>query len=234
MGDVLEIASVILAEANDRVEINAQNIANINTSGYKRRISFSEVLATDPAANSQASRLQVASDFAPGKPIETGIHSDLAISGNGFFVVRSSDGVFYTRDGRFERDAEGRLTNAPGMVLQAHGGGDLVVRSAAFTVTADGTVLEDGQPTGRIAVLDFADRGALRSAEGGVFAAPDGLAEAMAAPQVRQGFFESSNVSSGDEVVAMMETLRRAESAQRLVSVYDEMMGRALSTFGQT
>lgn len=234
MGDVLEIASVILKQATDRVEINAQNIANISTAGYKRRISFADVLTTSDVQNGQASRLSVVSELSEGKPIATGNNSDLAISGSGFFAVADRDGVFYTRGGQFRRDGEGRLTTAAGLALQAQGGGDVVVTSDAFTVTADGVVLDQGQPVARLAIVDFADPAALRLGENAAFAAPQDASQDVAAPVVRQGFLEASNVSTGDEMVAMMEALRRAETGQRLVGVYDELMGRVISTFGQT
>jgi flagellar basal body rod protein FlgG len=233
VGAFIDIASGILTQATSRVEINAQNIANISTPGYKRRLSFSEVLADRSQINSQAV-LAVATDLAQGKPIETGNHSDLAISGPGFFTVRSGDQTLYTRGGQFQRDGEGRLVTADGMALQAEGGGDIVVRSDAFEVTSDGTVLEGGEPVTRLAIVTFADPQVLSSSQSGLFAAVDGQAIALEAPVVRQGFLEASNVSTGDEMVSMMESLRRAETGQRLVTVYDELMGRVLSTFGQT
>ncbi|HEX8527673.1 flagellar basal body rod C-terminal domain-containing protein, partial [Allosphingosinicella sp.] len=95
-------------------------------------------------------------------------------------------------------------------------------------------MLSDGEPVGRIALVDFEDRGRLRVADGGAFAADGMEAVPVGERSVRQGALERSNVSTGDEMVAMMEALRRAETGQRLVTVYDDLMGRALSTFGQS
>lgn len=234
MGGLVEIASVILSRATKRVEINAQNVANIATPGYKRRLSFAEVLASDPASNNSDVRLSVVSDFAEGKLIATGNVTDLAISGSGFFAVADGDGRFYTRSGQFHRDADGRLLTAEGLALQAQGGGDVVLRSEAFTVASDGTMLEDGEPVAKLAIVEFDDTSVLTPQEGGLFSASPEAARDVAAPAVRQGFLEASNVSIGDETVATMEALQRAGSAQRLISLYDELMGRALSTFGQS
>ena len=172
-------------------------------------------------------------DFTTGKQISTGVSTDLAISGEGFFAVRSDDEVLYTRQGQFRRDEEGRLVTSDGLALQAKGGGDVVVPGQEFTVAPDGIVLVDGQPVAQVSVVDFADRGALRRAQGSAFAAGEAQPEELPGTTIRQGMLESSNVSTGDEMVAMMEALRRAETGQRLVSVYDDLLGRAVTTFGE-
>lgn len=233
MGGLLDIASVILTDATRRVEINAHNVANIPTAGYKRRIAFSDVLAVSPEQVGGQARLSAYSDLSEGKLIETGNPLDTAILGAGFFVVRSDNQTFYTRHGSFRRGADGRLLTVEGLALQARGGGDIVVRSTDLAITPDGMVLDGGEAVARLALVTFPDPTALTPVEGGRFAA--GVDGAPAdTTQVRPGALEASNVSSGDEMVAMMEALRRAESGQRLVNVYDDLMGRVLSTLGQS
>lgn len=172
-------------------------------------------------------------DFSSGKEINTGNPYDLAILGDGFFSVRSGDRILYTRQGQFQRDNEGRLVLPQGFALQTQSGGDLVLKSQDVKVLADGTVLERGEPVARLAVVDFEDRHALAPAVGGLFSASADAARPLDAPSVRQGELESSNVSTGDEMITIMEALRRAESAQRVVNIYDDLMGRALTSFGQ-
>ncbi len=234
MGDFIDIAGGILSRSEQRVEIAAQNVANITTPGYKRRISFSELVASGAGDAQTTSGISSYVDFAPGKAMDTTNPYDLAITGDGFFAVRSGDRVLYTRAGQFQRAADGRVTTASGLPLQVQGGGDLVLKGAAFEVTEDGTVLEEGEPVARLAVVAFTDTAAVTPADGGLFAAPDDLVVEVKRPAVRQGALESSNVSTGDEMVSIMEALRRAESGQRLVGVYDDLMGRALTAFGQT
>ena len=233
MGAIIDTASSILALAEHRVTVSAQNLANISTGGYKRRVDFARILAIGQSATEPTPNEAGVTDFSAGKPVDTGNPYDLALTGPGFFVVRGGDALFYTREGQFRRDEEGRLLTAQGLILQAQGGGDLVLRQTALDLAADGTVIEQGEPVARLAIVDFADLKALRRAEGGAFAAPENMAVELERPSVRQGMLEASNVSTGEEMVAMMETLRRAESGQRLVQVYDDLMGRALCTFGQ-
>lgn len=229
---ITEVAAQILARAERRAEIAAHNITNASTPGYRRRIGFDEILrpggAQGPARTGGA-----ATDFSAGQLTETGNATDLAIAGSGFFAVRGDDAVFYTRQGQFRRDAEGRLVTGGGLALQSAEGGDLIVGEGDFTVAANGVVTRDGAPVARVALFDFEGRGALAGGDGGVFSAGGAEPVPVAAPTIRQGMLESSNVNMGDEMVAMMEAVRRAETGQRLVTTYDDLMGRALNIFGQ-
>jgi flagellar basal-body rod protein FlgF len=234
MGGLVAIATSILTQSSQRVEVSAQNLSNIGTAGYKRRLEFSQLLAADSSGAAGLPAKIAATDFSDGKLVNTGNPYDLAISGDGFFAVRSSaDQVAYTRQGQFRRDEDGRLLTASGAALQAEGGGDLLLKDRTFTVAADGTVLEDGEPTARIGLVDFVDRQDALRGEGGDFSVPDAAVRAVSRPSIHQGMIESSNVGTGDEMVSIMEALRRAEAGQRLVTVYDDLMGRALTAFGQ-
>jgi flagellar basal-body rod protein FlgF len=233
---ITEIAGQILARAEQRAEVSAQNITNASTPGYRRRVSFYELLNAGGGPAEAHGRQQgaVAADFTAGQVRETGAATDLAIAGQGFFIVRSDEATLYTRQGQFRRDDGGRLVTAQGLALQGRDGGDIVVGDAPFQVAADGTVTRGGEPLARIAVVDFDDRHALLRGEGSAFAAPAGTEPTpVEGAVVRQGMLEDSNVNTGDEMVAMMEAVRRAETGQRLVTTYDDLMGRALSLFGQ-
>lgn len=232
MGELIEIAASIMSGASRTVEVSAQNMANITSPGFKRRLEFSQVLAASEAALRPGVRPDSAFDFSPGKLTETGGAYDLALSGAGFFVVRTPDGAFvYTRDGQFRRDPDGRLLGLNGAALQADGA-DLVVRGSRFEVLADGVVLDDGQPVGRLDLVEILDRAQVSAVAGG-FSAPEAALGALETPAVRQGMLEMSNVSTAAEMVAVMAALRRAESGQRVAMIYDDLIGRALSTFGQ-
>lgn len=229
MGDLIDIAGVVLGQSERRVEIAAQNIANVTTPGYKRRVAFSSVATTkdDPAKPPSTV------DFSPGKVANTQNPYDLAILGKGFFQVQSDQGLFYTRAGQFQVDKQGRLVTPQGYVLQSQDGGDLVLQGGALQIQSDGTVLENGDPVGTVGVVDV-DKRALTPAQDGMFSAPASAVKQASSPMVRQGMLESSNVSTADEMLGMMEALRRAEAAQRLSGVYDDLLGQALTTFGQS
>ncbi len=211
-------------------------MTNMTTPGYKSRSDFSglisvygEIDKTNMVNSANAASI----DFAPGKMQTTGNPFDFAISGSGFFSVRSGDSTLYTRSGQFHRDADGRLLTPEGLVLQGIGG-DVVVAEGDISLLADGTLLQAGQPVARLAIADFSDLQALRPTGAGMFAAAAGVARDAASPQIRQGMLEASNVSASGEMLSMMAALRSAESGARVVQVYDDLMGRAVTVFGGT
>ncbi len=216
-----------------RLDVASQNLANLTTPGYKTRRAFCELLAGGQLRSDDAERRPANSqsiDFAPGKLRNTGNPLDLAIGGRGFFVVKSASGTFYTRDGQFDRDSEGRLVAAGGLALQSTAG-DVTVGAGA-TVLQDGTILDRGEPVARLTIASFADPSVLEPIGGGLFAAT-AAPEEVASPVIRQGMLEASNVSAADEMISIMGALRGAQSGQQMVQVYDELIDRAASAFGQ-
>src|SRR5262249_9023355 len=136
---VIDIAEAIISRASQRVDLSAQNLANVTTPGYKARTQFAPLLTAEGAF---AIPQNGGVDFIAGKLQITGNPLDLAIAGTGFFAVRARDTTYYTRSGQFERDAQDRFVTPEGLVLQAESG-DVTVASPNFAVLEDGTVLED-------------------------------------------------------------------------------------------
>jgi flagellar basal-body rod protein FlgF len=230
MGGVSEIAGTILARAFQRTEVAAQNMSNMTTPGYKARRWFPLAATVDSNGSSPNTGSMI--DFAQGQLQNTGNPLDLALSGTGFFVVRSDDGTYYTRDGQFVRGSDGRIETSGGLALQAASGGDITVTSANPQILTDGTVLDGGQPVARVATAKFSDLSSLKPAGGGLFTASSDDSEDGNA-QIHQGMLETSNVSTADEMISIMSALRSAESGQKVIQVYDDLMGRALNAFGQ-
>jgi flagellar basal-body rod protein FlgF len=231
MANVPDLAVAILSQAQRRVEIAAQNIANAATPAYKRRVAFLTLLRSDRQANAEMPTVSAVIDFRSGKLSQTGKPTDFAISGPGYFALRSDNSLVYSRAGQFSVDKDGRLVNGQGFALQLTNGSDLIVKTSDFQVRVDGTVVEKGETLGRIAVFAASDQKQLEPIDGNFRAGASELVESADA-RVQQGAFEVSNVSSGDEMVVMMESLRRAEAGQRVMNVYDDLMGRVITSFG--
>ena len=232
MGDFVKSASAILSSSQQRAEQAAHNIANITTPGFRSKHSFSEVLnIADDLNRPELVEVPVIS-LTPGQLSPSGGEFDLAIDGSGFFVLRGEEGLFYTRNGQFTRDADGRLLGVGGRYLQAAEGGDMILPEGLAEIRSDGALVDGDLVRARIAIVEFED---VRPRSG-----PDGLLEVdpasvipMDNPTIRQGYLENSNVALGEEMIALMEAVRRAETGQRLMNVYDDLMGRAITTFGQ-
>lgn len=257
MQGLIESATAILSGSERRLETVSNNVANVATPGFKRQMSFSEVLSRGAVGGAQflpgladmpsdhasdaLPDVRARSDLTPGKLSATKNPLDLAISGEGFFQLRAADRVVYSRQGQFSLAADGTVVTPQGHALQQAGGGDLVLDRAEVRILADGTVLDGDRSVGRIGVYAAANdlaAGDLQAtagvqANGGSFFSIPGEAVEIAAPALRQGMVEASNVSMADEMVTMMAAVRQAEGGARLVQLYDELMGRAITAFGQ-
>lgn len=224
MGELTELALATISQAQRRVEIVGQNMANAATPAYKRQVPFSQLVTTD--ANSQIPQIAIAIDSRAGKLMQTGSPSDLALSGPGFFVLRRDSETVFARNGQLTIDGEGRLIDRRGFALQMTNGNDLIVQSADFKVGVDGSVTDKGAILGKIAVV-------AQPSDVQGDADPSRL-EPVDNVRVKQGAYEASNVTTGDEMVAMIEALRRAESGQRIMNAYDDLMGRVITAFGES
>jgi flagellar basal-body rod protein FlgF len=224
---LLELAEIMVTGAQRRLETTSHNVANLTTPGYRKGIAFAEIVA------SGANELALSTDFANGALRLTGQPLDLAITSGGFFRVRGDAGVYYTRGGQFSRDAEGRVTDGQGLVLQTADGRDLILSGARIEITEDGVVLENGAPIARIGLFESLPDQTLERVSGAYFAAPEDAMQEVASPLLRQGMIEGSNVDLPAEMIAMMSALRQAEIGARVVQTYDTLIGQTISTLGR-
>lgn len=233
MSGLVESATAIMQMAARRLDIVAGNVANVSTSGYKRQIGFAEYVSNRSASLDDVPSISTREDMAQAKLEATGNPLDLAINGDGMFAVRTGETLLYSRQGQFHRTADGTLATTQGYILQQAGGGDVVVGSNAVNVLEDGTIIDNGRPVARVG-LWRAGEGTKLSSTGGSYFSADGTVEEAIGGSVRSGMLEGSNVSLGEEMTASMLALRQAESGARLVQLYDDLMGRAVTTFGRS
>lgn len=239
-------------------DVLANNISNANTIGYKRETvvheSFSDVLLTQTsdsmAPMARRSRAVVgqigtgtyvagvATDFTNGELQPTGNALDFAVD-KGFFAIQSPTGeVFYTRDGRFNRDLNGDLvTNAGDHVLDSTGL-PINVPTEDVSVSADGVIAANGQPTGqRLMVLSFAPTDLKRAGEAyftlSDAAVANGTSGTPIAGQVHQGFLEGSNTSLTTEMTSLMAAQRTFEANQTILARLDQTLDQAAGQLGQ-
>lgn len=227
-GGLVELGEILLAAAQQRLGVVSRNIANLTTPGYRGGLSFQAVIELE----ARQAPLSVSTNFQSGTLQATGRSLDLAMSGPGFFMVRGAEAAYFTRNGQFERAADGRLVNSQGLALQSIDGDDIIVSSSAIEVLNDGMVLDDGVPVARIGVFDV---GSAPIASGGAFLSADPAAiTEVAMPVVHQGMLETANVDLAQEMTEMMSALRTAEVAARIVQTYDTLMDQSISTWGRS
>jgi flagellar basal-body rod protein FlgG len=224
--------------AMKRLDVIANNIANVNTAGFKKdRMSFESLLmASTSAANGDQPVLSdnaASTDFSAGPMKQTGNTLDVAIDGDGFFVVNTPQGPAYTRQGTFQRNNEGKLINRDG--FEVAGTGSLVINGARVEIDAKGGVLVDGAQVGTLQVVDFPQPYKLEKIGDGLFRATDPQQSPQPAAKtlVRQGFLEESNVNVVREMADMIETNRYFETCQKVVQAYDSVAAKAANEIGK-
>jgi flagellar basal-body rod protein FlgG len=237
-----------------QVDTIANNIANVNTHGFKQsRLSFRSLLyetMREPGAPSasnaiDASGLQIGTGtevagsmkvFKQGDLEQTGGPLDLAIQGEGFFAVQLPNGELrYTRSGSFRRDETGQIMTSEGYRLA--NAPAIPADSVLVVVAEDGTIAstnrEDEIPgqLGQIQITRFANPAGLKAQGGNYFSptASSGQPQQTTATQngagsIHQGYLERSNVATVDELVALIVAQRNYEVNSRAIRVSDEML----------
>ena len=205
------------------------NLANADTTGFKRRlIAFQE---EGPAAAAAAyvppSRITAAGqlDLSQGALTQTGRRLDLALDGEGFFVIETAAGPRYTRNGAFRTDASGQLVDAGGQLVGGEGGPIVVPSSVGAErvhVSRDGTVSATGQSIGRLRIVRCEDPTALVPEGTSRFRAPDDAdLQPAEGTVVHQGFRENANVNLVEELVNLLTVTRLYEANSKAARMQD-------------
>ncbi|MEQ1579593.1 MAG: flagellar basal-body rod protein FlgG [Steroidobacteraceae bacterium] len=254
MNPALWAAKTGLDAQQTRMTVVSHNLANVNTSGFKKgRAVFEDLLYQNVrqvgAATSQDTQAPsglalgtgvrvVATEklYTQGSLSQTGNSMDLAIQGRGFFQVLLPDGTFgYTRDGSFQVNSQGELVTSSGYRVQP--GINIPAGAQTVTIGADGVITAQiaGQaaPTtvGTIQLSDFVNPAGLqaRGENLALETAASGPAQTSTPGlnglgTVQQGAVESSNVNVVEEMVNMIETQRAYEMNTKAISTTDQML----------
>lgn len=254
MNGALWTAKTGLDAQQTRMQVISNNLANTNTTGFKRdRAVFQDLLYQTlrqpgaqssqntqlPSGLSVGTGVRVVSTeklFIQGNLTRTEDALDLAIQGRGFFEVLKPDGgLAYTRDGSFQLDSQGQLVNASGYVLQPNI--SVPQNAESITIGADGTVtaLLPGATgvtqVGAVTLTDFMNPAGLQAIGGNLFnetaasGAPiQGTPGISGLGSLIQGSVETSNVNIVEELVSMIETQRAYEISSKAISTTDGML----------
>jgi flagellar basal-body rod protein FlgF len=216
----------------------ANNIANANTTGFRAEgVLFSEyVRALGPGSESlsmAAARVRQ-TDFGQGALAATGGTFDLAIEGDGFFLIGTPGGERLTRAGSFTPNENGDLVTAQGHPVLDAGGAPVFVPTGTGTVSIapDGTMSADGQPVGQIGIVLPLDPAAMTRDDGVLFRADAGWEPAPAA-RMLQGFLEDSNVDPILQISRMIEVQRAYELGQGFLDREDQRIRNVIQAIGR-
>ncbi len=212
------------------LEIIANNVANANTTGFKRvSNAFSKVLDSQKGEAETYTPgtidLKSGLDFSQGNMVQTGRSMDFALSGSGFFVVETQNGPLYTRNGVFSTNQNGQIVDEMGRTVEGESGPITLpsgVSVSDIQVSAGGQIAVGGATIGKFKVVDFkgSDESKLVSVGNNCFTMSDKSIQPTSVTNavVKQGFQESSNVKIVDEMVDMVMVTRLYEANMRCVS----------------
>ncbi|EIJ2223966.1 flagellar basal-body rod protein FlgG [Vibrio parahaemolyticus] len=254
MHSALWVSKTGMAAQDTKMTAISNNLANVNTVGFKRdRVVFEDLFYSvqrQPGAqvdqvNELPSGVQLGSGvrvvgtqkvFTQGNTQNTTQDLDLAVMGQGFFQIENSDGqIMYTRNGQFHINSEGLMVNSQGLPLEPQI--QIPDNATSFSVGVDGTVTtttaDDPTPQqlGQITLAKFINPAGLEAVGGNLFReteasgpADELIAGADGAGSIKQGALEGSNVQVVEEMVDMITTQRAYEMNAKVVSAADDML----------
>ncbi len=233
MGIFQNSAVIGLFRQERRYELISNNLSNVQTPGFKKDVPiFHEVFSE--ALHPSLSILSMDSEISQtllqqGEIQSTRNPLDLAIEGEGFFKVKTPEGVRYTRNGNFRLTREGVLVESNGFPVLSRNG-EITLPGGQIAVEKDGAIKVDGADRDKLALVTFADLKALKK-EGKTLFKLEGEQDEKEAEgtQIVQGALEGSNVNALEEMVQMIDSLRTFEACYKIVQVQDELNAKSVN-----
>jgi len=232
-----------------RMEVLANNLANVETPGFKQDLTvvrerraesavrMAGLEASDPGLKGMTGGSLVAptvTSFAPGSVETTDRPLDVALRGEGFFTVEGPGGTErYTRDGRFTVNETGELVTVAGgrRVLDEAGAPIVIPRNAQERVRIDagGQVMDGDQVLGQLGVVDFDDKSLLRKTGSNLIESLGAKKTVLTDAAVQPGAIEQSSVEPTHAMVSMIEVNRAYQMNATLIGLADSTLGRAVN-----
>ncbi len=231
-----------------KLDVVTNNLANSTTPGFKEdkliSSSFSEMYIANLDSNQMQDKPhiigtksfgvhidEVVTSFASGYLEETGLFTDLALQGSGFFEVETPDGTMYTRSGKMKVSPEGILVTTEGHPVMGEDG-YMQTGFGEFSVDETGNVFSSNGNY-KIKIAEFEDLNELRKQRDNLYVNLGNEPVDAQDSIVKQGFLESSNVDLIKQMIDMIEITRSFEINQRMVKIQDERLGKSVNEIGR-
>lgn len=227
------------------LNILANNLANIDTNGYKEDRLFYTVFASqvfsgggplEAAVNTSIVLGGQAVNFAQGELVETGNPLDLALLGPGFFVVAAPWGLRYSRDGAFSLNAARQLVNSSGYAAIDENGNPIVLPPGRIEVNSSGEISVNGMRVAKLKIVDFRERQGLVKEGASLFrqSDPNAREEKAVGFEVKPGFIEKANVNALRITADLISALRHFQFMERSIDLLmNQMGGESISQLGR-
>ncbi|HEY4135714.1 MAG TPA: flagellar basal-body rod protein FlgF [Alphaproteobacteria bacterium] len=219
--------------SSNQVDSIANNIANMNTTGYKGERPIFNQFLTDQQGQQQMTfpkYIGLHRETEAGPINATDNPLDVALRGDGFLVINTATGPRYTRDGHFSLNVQGQLVNSRGLVVSGSNDQPIVVPpgTSSISISEDGDVSADSQQVGKLKLVQFDNQQRLQRTGDGLFTT-DAPALPATNTDVLQGSLEGSNIQPIVEITRMIEASRVYQSAQKVINSEDERIRDAVT-----
>jgi len=233
---ILEVGGAGVESTDAKVKVLMNNMVNSDTPGFRKAEAVIKSFPTyleeaQMRSSTQIPKVEnVVYDQTPGTLLRTGNKLDVAIGGNGFFVVETPWGRGYTRDGRFTLDSNGRVVSVAGSYPVVGEGGAISLPSGSkFDINNVGEILIGGIKENKLSIVEFEDASALEPVSGSLFKSTSRAKEkTIDAPRIIQGYVETSNVNMVDSMMELVYLSRIYGLDTKILSNRDVMLSRAI------
>jgi flagellar basal-body rod protein FlgF len=234
-----------LRAQSDALEIMANNLANLNTTGFKEEKAFftyiNQSLAASPnsgdlnTAINQSIQTCSALNAEAGSLNATNRDLDVAIAGNGFLAVQTPRGIRYTRNGSLDMNAQSVLTTADGYPVLGANGSTITLGPGKIHIGEEGDVTLDGVHVDRLKIASFDDVSVLEKEGNSLFISKKGQeAEKNSDAKIKSGYLEQSNVNPVSSIVRMVDIMRHFEAIQKSINlVMNDINSKAIEKLGR-
>ncbi|MCB0731074.1 MAG: flagellar hook-basal body protein, partial [Ignavibacteriae bacterium] len=210
------------------IQIVANNLANLDTTGFKRGLAFADVL--DEENTNQTRKI---TDFTEGVFIETNNPLNAAISGDAFFTVQTPNGEYLTKNGDFIIDQQGFLSTKDGFRVLAQNGEinlqeEIIDKKGNLAITKNGEIKSDDKIIAKLKIMNVENELKLKKDEGQKFYTDDKEYTLVNDDefQVYSGYLESSNTNAILEMQQMIQLQKDYEASQKMITSIDTMLSQ--------
>jgi flagellar basal-body rod protein FlgG len=224
----------------EKMDVVANNLANSDTSGFKRNGMFINQLMGAEQANIRneikqplpAGELKTYTEYTQAGIRDTQNKFDLAINGDGFFTIETSDGLAYTRDGRFVMGPDGILSTINGYHVMGESGA-INLEGEKFSVTEDGEIVINNQIVDKLSINSFDIKEAVQMGDNLWKTKNDDVEVYPTNPEIKQGYLEISNVSIVKEMVSMIAIQRWYNANEKAIKTNDDALNKAVNNIAK-
>ena len=239
----LYYSSSAMQYLDEKLDVVANNLANVETTGFKKsgvlfnqhmvaeQAKIRDQITIDPLPKGE---IRTYIDTAQGGIRQTGNPLNFAIDGDAYFTIQTPDGIAFTRDGNFSHDDEGYITTMDGYPVIGEYNGPIRLFGADFSVSDSGDIVIDNHVVNRFLMHNFDINDVVPKGQNLYFAKnwqeidfiePDAF--------IRQGYLETSNVNIVKEMISMIAINRQYQANEKAIRTNDEALNKAVNNIGR-